>query len=79
MSTASTPVYANVAFLRIPQFSTLPVGEQAALKEKLENRARLALESIPADVRHYGGQRHPAAPPADQVQDASALPGATRS
>jgi hypothetical protein len=51
MSTASTPVYANVAFLRIPQFSTLPVGEQAALKEKLEGRARLALESIPADER----------------------------
>jgi len=51
MSTASTPVYANVAFLRIPQFSTRPVGEQAALKERLETRAKLALESLPADER----------------------------
>ena len=51
MSAATTPVYANVAFLRIPQFSTLPVAEQAALKEKLETRAKLAIEAIPADER----------------------------
>ena len=51
MSAATTPVYANVAFLRIPQFSTLPVAEQAALKERLETRARLAIEAIPADER----------------------------
>ena len=51
MSSASTPVYANVAFLRIPQFSTRPVGEQAALKERLESRAKLAIESVPADER----------------------------
>ena len=51
MSAATTPVYANVAFLRIPQFSTLPVAEQAALKEKLEIRAKLAIEAIPADER----------------------------
>jgi hypothetical protein len=51
MSTSSTPVYANVAFLRIPQFSTLPVSEQASLKERLETRAKLALEALPADER----------------------------
>ncbi|MEP7069043.1 MAG: PEGA domain-containing protein [Usitatibacter sp.] len=51
MSTASTPVYANVAFLRIPRFSSRPVGEQASLKEQLESRARLAIESIPAADR----------------------------
>src|SRR5258706_5773911 len=51
MTTATTPVYATVAFLRIPQFSTLPVGEQAARKEKLETRAKLAIESIPAEER----------------------------
>jgi hypothetical protein len=51
MTTATTPVYATVAFLRIPQFGTLPVGEQAARKEKLESRAKLAIESIPAEER----------------------------
>lgn len=49
MSSVSTPVYANVAFLRIAQFGTRPVGEQAALKERLESRAKLAIESLPAD------------------------------
>jgi hypothetical protein len=51
MSSVSTPVYANVAFLRIAQFGTRPVGEQAALKERLESRAKLALESMPAGDR----------------------------
>jgi hypothetical protein len=51
MTSAATPVYANVAFLRIPQFATLPVGEQAALKERLELRAKAALEAIPAGER----------------------------
>ncbi len=51
MSSASTPAYANVAFLRIAQFSARPVGEQAALKEKLESRTKLAIESLPVDER----------------------------
>jgi hypothetical protein len=51
MSTAPTPVHANVAFLRIPRFATLPVAEQAALKEQLESSARAAISMIPADAR----------------------------
>ena len=47
MSATSTPVYANVAFLRIPQFSTRPVGEQAAMKERLTARVKLAIETLP--------------------------------
>jgi hypothetical protein len=46
MATAANPVYANVAFLRIPQFDARPVVEQAALKEKLEARARLAIAAV---------------------------------
>ena len=51
MSIASTPVYANVAFLRIPGFGSRPVAEQAGLKEGLETRAKLALEALPSDER----------------------------
>ena len=51
MSSVSTPVYANVAFLRIPQFTTRPVAEQAALKEKLETRTRAAIDSLPEGER----------------------------
>jgi hypothetical protein len=51
MSSAATPVHANVAFLRIPQFATLPVSEQAALKERLESRARSAISTLAADQR----------------------------
>ena len=43
---AANPVYANVAFLRIPRFDALPVAEQASLKEKLEARARAALAGL---------------------------------
>src|ERR1700682_2597825 len=41
------PVHANVAFLRIAQFDTRPVAEQAMLKEKLEARAKAATAGIP--------------------------------
>jgi hypothetical protein len=41
------PVHANVAFLRIAQFDTRPVAEQALLKEKLEARAKAATAGIP--------------------------------
>ncbi len=51
MSTPATPASANVAFLRIPQFASLPVTEQAALKERLEGRARSAIAGLAADER----------------------------
>jgi hypothetical protein len=51
MPAATNPVYANVAFLRLPQFDARSVVEQAALKEKLEARARDAIARIPADSR----------------------------
>ena len=46
MAHAANPVYANVAFLRIPQFDALPVAEQAALKEKVVARAREAISAV---------------------------------
>lgn len=46
MANTAHPVYANVAFLRIPQFDSRPVVEQAALKERLEARAREAISAI---------------------------------
>ncbi|HEX4782320.1 MAG TPA: PEGA domain-containing protein [Usitatibacter sp.] len=47
---SAKPVYANVAFLRIPQFDALPVGEQALLKDELERRVRSVTEKLdPAD------------------------------
>ncbi|MFZ3321970.1 MAG: hypothetical protein WA190_06325 [Usitatibacter sp.] len=46
MANAANPVYANVAFLRIPQFDSRSVIEQAALKEKLEARAREAISGV---------------------------------
>lgn len=45
------PVHANVAFLRIPQFDTRAVAEQASLKEKLEVRMQEALAALPAADR----------------------------
>ena len=51
MPAAANPVYANVAFLRIPQFDALPVSKQAALKELLEGRTRAALGAVPAADR----------------------------
>jgi hypothetical protein len=43
---AANPVYANVAFLRIPQFDSRSVTEQASLKEKVEARAREAISGV---------------------------------
>ncbi|MGZ5062558.1 MAG: hypothetical protein ACXWAU_11835 [Usitatibacter sp.] len=51
MSSPATPLSANVAFLRIPQFASLPVAAQASLKERLEERAREAVASMPAGER----------------------------
>ena len=45
MATA-LPIHANVAFLRIAQFDTRPVAQQAALKDKLEMRAKEATAAI---------------------------------
>ena len=50
-SAAANPIYANVAFLRVPDFNARPVTEQASLKEKLENRAKTALAALPARER----------------------------
>lgn len=47
----ANPVYANVAFLRIPRFDARPVAEQAALKEKLEARTRDALAKVALEDR----------------------------
>ena len=46
MASPANPVYANVAFLRIPQFDARTVTEQAALKEKVEARAREAISGV---------------------------------
>ena len=47
MSTAPAhPVHASVAFLRIPQFESLAVTEQAARKSHLEDRVRAAIAHL---------------------------------
>ena len=46
MASAANPVYANVAFLRIPQFDSRSVTEQASLKERIESRAREAISGV---------------------------------
>ena len=48
---AAHPVHASVAFLRIPQFESLPVTEQATHKERLEERVRAALSFVAARER----------------------------
>ena len=50
MPTAS-PVFANIAFLRIAGFDGRPVVEQASLKDRLEARVREAIAGIPAADR----------------------------
>ncbi|HUP29995.1 MAG TPA: PEGA domain-containing protein [Usitatibacter sp.] len=47
----ANPVHAHVAFLRIPQFDSKPVSEQASLKEQLENRVLAAIGRLPAADR----------------------------
>jgi hypothetical protein len=52
MSPASpAPVFANIAFLRIPHFDARPIVEQAALKERLEARVRKAIAAVKLDER----------------------------
>jgi hypothetical protein len=52
MRTATpAPVFANIAFLRLPRFDERPVVEQAALKERLEARVRAAIAVLPAAER----------------------------
>ncbi|HQZ45445.1 MAG TPA: hypothetical protein PK042_04975 [Usitatibacteraceae bacterium] len=43
-----SPVFANIAFLRIARFDERPVVEQANLKDRLEARVREAIVGIPA-------------------------------
>lgn len=47
----AAPVFANVAFLRIARFDQRPVVEQAAGKERLEQRVRGAIAGMPAAER----------------------------
>jgi hypothetical protein len=43
----ASPVFANIAFLRIARFGERPVAEQAALKQRLEERLRAAIAGLP--------------------------------
>lgn len=45
-SASASPVYANVAFLRIPEFDARSVTEQASLKDRLEGRVKAALGPV---------------------------------
>lgn len=47
----TAPTHATVALLRISRFAARPVGEQAALKEDLEARAREAIARLPERER----------------------------
>jgi hypothetical protein len=51
MPPATNPVFAHVAVLRIPDFGSRGVAEQASAKEKLESAARKALEGVAAGER----------------------------
>lgn len=53
MPIAALPVHANIAFLRIAQFGSRPVAEQAALKERLERHTRAALDAVSEDDRIF--------------------------
>jgi hypothetical protein len=48
---SANPVYANVAFLRIPEFDARSVTEQASLKDRLEGRVKAALAPVAARDR----------------------------
>ena len=47
----ANPVHAHVAFLRIPQFDSKPVSDQASLKEQLESRVLAAIARLPPAER----------------------------
>ena len=51
MPAAANPVFANVAVLRIADFESRSVADQAARKEKLERAAREALAGVANDER----------------------------
>jgi len=51
MTPSPTPVYANVAYFRIPEFDTRSVAQQASEKESLEARLREATSGLPAGER----------------------------
>ena len=51
MPLAANPVFAHVAVLRIPDFGSRSVAEQASAKEKLESAARKALDGVAAGER----------------------------
>lgn len=51
MTPSPTPVYANVAYFRIPEFDTRTVAQQASEKEGLEARLREAIVGLPAAER----------------------------
>lgn len=48
---STSPVFANIAFLRIARFGERSVGEQASLKHRLEERLRAAIAGMPAAER----------------------------
>jgi hypothetical protein len=48
---SANPVYANIAFLRIPDFNARNVIEQASLKDRLESRVKAALASVSREDR----------------------------
>ena len=50
-SPSATPVYANVAYFRIPHFDTRTVADQASQKGALEVRVREALAKFPGGER----------------------------
>jgi hypothetical protein len=47
----ASPVFADIAFLRIARFDERPVVDQASLKDRLEARVREALAGIPPGER----------------------------
>ena len=50
-SPSPNPVYANVAYFRVPQFDARTVSEQASAKEELEARVREAMSWVPPQDR----------------------------
>jgi hypothetical protein len=51
LAAPANPIHAHIAFLRIPQFDSKPVAEQASLKEALENRVLDAIARLPTADR----------------------------
>ena len=47
----ANPVHANVAFVRVAQFQSLPAAEQATAKEALESRVLAAIGGLATDER----------------------------